>query len=138
MKIFKYAGYFHRFFPDAPFPLAYIEVRETTSYRFEFEENPQHLPVYVQDPKRITPDALRITSGFGLSCFSDIESATMFVNANRRRKKFFQKIGDSIFRGTITPNDGAVTVPLLNGHFTLFEYSDCNPQKVFTHYQRFR
>lgn len=105
------------------------------AYRFVFISAPNrnHIPVCVSNPKRVLPKDI-MTSGFALSCFGNEEKAIIRYNILKRSFKMIKKtIGDGIAYGIITDNDGMITEENVEtSHFDFYEFSQCNPEQIFT------
>lgn len=105
------------------------------SYRYVFSDNQEknHIPVCIANPKRILPKDV-MTSGYALSCFGSEEKAKERYNALKQNFKMIVKtIGDALSEGTITDNDGMVTAEAeATTHFDFYEFEQCTPAEIFT------
>ena len=100
------------------------------------KDNQNHIPQYMSNPKRMLRDIggnRATTSLLALSCFTTTEKAKIFFEALlKTNTRAAISIGDSLSEGTITNFDGKVTKATANGHFDLYEFSECNLNKTFT------
>ena len=68
-----------------------------------------------------------------LSCYKDADKATACFSELRKNYKQIEKtIGDSLFGGIISSNDGDVTPANEMTHFNLFESTQCDLNRTFT------
>lgn len=117
-------------------PQLYIP-ESKTSFRYVFSDKPEknHLPVYIQTPKRAinAADKNKLTAaGFSLSCFENEEKAIIKYNEYKSHSPNIKNtLGDSLSTGIIDKTDGLITTATENSHFELFEFSTCDLSKKF-------
>lgn len=106
-------------------------------YRFAFENSPDknHIPQYINNPKRILTDINRNKAKvtlLALSCFQQKEKAIVrFEELKKSIPQIGKTVGDSLFGGYITESDGMVTSPNEDTHFNLFESDTCDLNQTF-------
>lgn len=103
------------------------------AFRFVYKDNPEmsYLPPYIKNPKRVLQGDVT-PAGYALSFFETADQANdRFRQMEQRVPKIRKSIGDSLASGTISNEDGLITATSANGHFDLFEYTDCNLSHKF-------
>lgn len=108
------------------------------AYRYVFSEKPEknHIPVYVQKPKRAISNADKnklTTSGYALSCFENEEKAiAKYSKFQAHSPQIKNTLGDSLSNGIIDTSDGLITTPNPEStHFDLYEFSTCDLSRKF-------
>lgn len=116
-------------------------VVEGTYYRYAFADKPEknHIPQYVSSPKRmlkaIDNNNARMTL-LALSCYQDADKALeAFAELKLNYKNIEHSVGESLFSGIITVEDGNVTPANEATHFNLFESTTCDLNNTFTFMQ---
>lgn len=109
-----------------------------TAYRYVFCNKPDknHIPVYIQKPKRAISDADKNklnTSGYALSCFEDEGKAIEKYNEFKAHSPQIKNtLGDSLSNGTINESDGLITTANQEStHFDLYEFKECDLSLTF-------
>lgn len=107
------------------------------AFRYVFREKPEknHLPVYIQKPRRIISDAdfhKLSTSGYALSCFEDEDKAvTRYEELRANSPKIKNAIGDALSYGILNESDGLITNANDITHFDLYESTSCALTETF-------
>lgn len=105
--------------------------------RFVFSDTTRqnHVPQYMQNPKRMLLDVTRekaTTSLFALSCFTTPEKAELFFsNLQKAFRNISNAVGDSLSEGVLSNEDGMKTATAGNGHFDFYEYEGCDLNNSF-------
>ena len=105
--------------------------------RFAFSDTTRqnHVPQYLQNPKRMLQDVSRgkaTTSLLALSCFTTPEKAEVFFrNLQKAFRNISTAIGDSLSEGILSNEDGMKTATTGNGHFDFYEYEGCDLNSSF-------
>ena len=104
-----------------------------TAYRYVFSDKPDknHIPVYIQKPKRAISDADKnklTTSGYALSCFENEDTAVAKYNEYKAHSPQIKKtLGDSLSNGILNESDGLITTANQeSSHFDLYEFRECD------------
>ena len=104
-----------------------------TAYRYVFSDKPDknHIPVYIQKPKRAISDADKnklTTSGYALSCFENEDKAVAKYNEYKAHSPQIKKtLGDSLSNGILNESDGLITTANQeSSHFDLYEFRECD------------
>lgn len=121
----------------AQMPQLYVPTSKT-AYRYVFCNKPgkNHIPAYIQKPKRAISDADKnklITSGYALSCFEDEEKAVEKYNEYKAHSPQIKNtLGDSLSNGTLNESDGLITTANQEStHFDLYEFRECDLSLTF-------
>lgn len=105
--------------------------------RFAFSDTTRqnHVPQYMQKPKRMLLDVTRgkaTTSLLALSCFTTPEKAELFFsNLQKAFRNISNAVGDSLSEGVLSNEDGMKTATAGNGHFDFYEYEGCDLNNSF-------
>lgn len=105
--------------------------------RFAFSDTTRqnHVPQYLQNPKRMLQDVTRekaTTSLLALSCFTTPEKAELFFsNLQKAFRNISNAVGDSLSEGVLSNDDGMKTATAGNGHFDFYEYEGCDLNNSF-------
>lgn len=109
--------------------------RKACRFAFSDEGHQNHIPQYMNNPKRLLQDISKgkqTTSLLALSCFTTPEKAESFYYHLRKAFKNISKsIGDALAEGVLTNEDGKKTADSQNGHFDFYEYETCDLNKSF-------
>ncbi len=113
-----------------------FDIENLKAFRFVFKDKPEknHLPVYINSPKRTLGGTNRkvCIEGYALSCLETLEAAENYFNYLINSAPNIPKsIGNSIAEGILTTLDGVVENPDTHKHFELFEYENCNLSSKF-------
>lgn len=104
-------------------------------FAFSAEGHQNHIPQYMNNPKRMLQDIGKgkaNTSLLALSCFTSAEKAQMFfTNLRKAFKNVTSSIGDSLSEGHLSNEDGGKTASASNGHFDFYEYEGCDLNRTF-------
>ena len=126
-KTFKYQQEINDMLKEgASMPELYM-LDKMDSYRYVFrdDQSKSNLPAYIIKPKRKLKNPKLI--GYSLSCFVTSQAAEDNYNNCLEHSPNFGKIaGDSLAEILLDCNDGKITAPSDNKHFSLFEYRGCD------------
>lgn len=108
--------------------------QEKTGFRFVFADignEKNFLPVSMLNPKRQLAQSSKC-SGYALSMFDSLVNARKkYNNLSKSHPNIGKTLGTHIARGTIASTDGLVTETNAQGHFDLYEFSNCDLSATF-------
>ena len=113
------------------------KLESKTAFRYVFKDKPNknHLPVYIQTPRRAisAADIGRLTtSGYALSCFEDeVKAVTRYNELRASSPKIMNTLGDALSYGILTESDGLITDANNDTHFDLYESTSCTLSETF-------
>ena len=135
---FKYRSELQKFEEEQGVLLPQLHIPESKpAFRYVFSDKPEknHLPAYIQTPKRAISNADKnkiTTSGYALSCFEDEDKAVnRYDELKSHSPKIKNTIGDALSYGILTESDGLITDANENTHFDLYESASCTLSETF-------
>lgn len=135
---FKYRSELQKLEEEQGISLPQLHIPESKpAFRYVFSNKPEknHLPTYIQTPKRAISDADKSrlsSSGYALSCFEDENKAvTRYDELRASSPKIMNTLGDALSYGVLTESDGLITNANDNTHFDLYESASCTLSETF-------